>query len=164
MDFVNQNWPIISLVILVAGVAWRARGWVSSVDTKIENVEKGIKEISDFLGTVFRSTIVPNSPISLTDLGLEISKTLNASQWAKSEAIKLVREENLRSKKPSHYIIERHCFDIIEGRVEATPMQESVEKCAYKKGLKKQQVLDVLAVELRDALFEQLGMDKDANY
>lgn len=164
MDFVKENWQIISLVILVITVTWRVRGWTSSVDGRIENLEKAVKEVKNLLKSLFPSTTLTDSPINLTDLGKDISQELNASRWARSVALSLVHEEVPELKAFSHYEIQKYCFDIVEERAGLTEMGKQVEKSAYKKGLKKQQVLDVLAVELRDAIFEQLNMDKNANY
>ena len=97
-------------------------------------------------------------------MGEEISQELNASKWAKSVAISVVQRENRELKSRSHYGIQKYCFEIVEEKAGLTEMEKKVEESAYKRGLKKQNVLDVLAVELRDALFEQLKMDKDANY
>ena len=164
MGFVKENWQTISLGILVVTVTWSVRGWTSSIDGRIENLEKAVKEIKDFLKSIFPSTTLTNSPINLTDLGKDVSQELNASSWARSVALSLVNEEVPELKAFSHYEIQKYCFDIVEERAGLTEMGKQVEKSAYKKGLKKQQVLDVLAIELRDSIFERLNMDKNANY
>ena len=156
---------------------WRARGWVSSIgqrvgsleqrvgslDQRIGSLEKSVNEIKDFLKKLFPSTTSMSSPINLTSLGKEISEELNASRWAKSVATSLVHTEKQKFENSSHYEIQKYCFDNVEERAALTVMGKEVEKSAYKRGLKKQSVLDVLAVELRDALFEQLKMDKDVD-
>ncbi|MCY3986817.1 MAG: hypothetical protein OXF23_07260 [Candidatus Dadabacteria bacterium] len=64
----------------------------------------------------------------------------------------------------SHYQIQEYCFEIVEEKAKSADMENKIEESAYRKGLKKQDVLDVLASELRDAIFERLKMDKNADY
>ena len=164
MEWINNNWPVVCLIVLVIGITWRGRGWVSSLDKRFEGLEKSVNEIKDFLQSFFGSTLSIKSPIKLNSLGEEISQELNASKWAKSVAISLILREGDEFKNRSHYEIQKYCFDTVEEKARLTEMEKRVEDSAYKRGLKKQNVLDVLAVELRDALFEQLKMEKDVDY
>ena len=163
--FIENN-PTIVVGILVAlvGIAY----WAGSVRTDVNTLKVFMEEIRNDIKKIFErlpsSTTGGQSPINLTDLGKEISQELNAAQWAKSVAISLIHRERQELENSSHYEIQKYCFDLVEERAGLTPMGKEVEKSAYKRGLKKQQVLDVLAVELRDALFEQLKMEKDVDY
>ena len=84
MDFIKENWQAISFIVLIATVVWKVKGWTSSVDGRIENLEKAVKKIENLLKSLFPSTTLTNSPINLTDLGKDISQELDVPQWAKS--------------------------------------------------------------------------------
>ena len=169
----NYLWvfgAIIALVTLVNFILslsdrTEAKGkWRGSVDARLESLEKAVGEIADFLKSLFPTPLSIKSPINLNELGKEISDGLGAAKWAKSLALSLTRQENPELKNLSHYGIQKYCFDIVEERADRTEIGKKVEEWAYKKGLKKRQVLDVLAVELRDAIFDELKMDKNVDY
>ena len=105
MDYLADNiqWVILSVILatfsflIVIGVRiFRLGKWVGKVDndrincnTFIEEVRLDIKRIFERLPS---TAIVSDSPIRLTDLGEKISKHINATEWAKSEAEKLFKK------------------------------------------------------------------------
>ncbi|MYC40193.1 MAG: hypothetical protein F4X55_04175 [Candidatus Dadabacteria bacterium] len=161
MDFIKENWPIISLIFLIAGVTWKSRGWVSSIENDIGDLKKSVRKIEGFLKSLFPSTTSTNSPINLTDLGKKVSQEIQASEWAKQTAPGLI----VQVEGKSHYDIQEYCFEHVKRESVLTEeMDERVRSSAYNNGIEKWQVLRVLAIELRDTFFEQLKMDKNADY
>ena len=112
-----------------------------------------MKEIRDDIKQIFsRLPPVPvsnESPLQLTDLGKNISSTLKGRDWAKRTASELVKQ--IQDKKP--FEIQEFCFDYVQKEFKPTSDQdERIRACAYENGLKREQVLEVLVIELRDAI------------
>lgn len=110
------------------------------------------KDIKDILGKLGPSTTKTASPIQLTDLGQSVSEALGASAWAANRAEKLAD----RVGDAPAYDIQVLAFEYVEKEFtdETTDkaMDAKIKQCAYENGLKRSQVLDVLAIELRDRL------------
>ena len=146
--------------------------WEGSVNAKIESFEKfakdireELKEIRDDVKKIFErlpaKATASLSPVRLTDLGKKVSKEIKASNWVE----KVIHLAIPQVKGKDHYDIQEFCFEYVEQESVLTEkMNERVKFSAYDNGIEKRQVLRVLAIELRDALFEQLKMDKDVDY
>ena len=119
------------------------------------------KDIKDILGRLRPATVGTGSPTTLTDLGLSISQVLGASAWAERHAKILASQA---AGVPA-YRTEEIAFnyvgdkfkpdDAMEEADKSTPddaMEERIKQCAYENGINRRKVLDVLAIELRDAL------------
>ncbi len=160
LKFLNENWKGLSFLSMLILLLWRARGWVSSVDSRLTvvdsrltTVEKGLKEILDLFLKRGSPVAEGNSPLTLTDLGKEIAKELHALEWAR-EQTKTLAEEILGKQS---YEIEEFCFQYMRGQpVVSEEMNQRITKVAYEKGIARRDVLDVLALELRDELIAYL--------
>ena len=109
---------------------------------------EGIKAV---LGQLPSTAISDNSPLHLTDMGESISATLQAREWAERTAATL--GERVKGKRP--YEIQDLSFEYVKNEFKPTEKQEvEIRTCAYEKGVKRDIVLDVLAVELRDVLLK----------
>ena len=94
------------------------------------------------------------SPLKLTELGEEISQLLAADEWAKSAAPALVAK--VSGMRP--FEIQEFCSDFLRSNYSATSDQGlKIRACAYEYALTRNEVLNVLMVELRDELFRLLG-------
>ena len=177
----NYNWVFFALTSLTAIVAillnlYRSSKedgkWEGSISNRVKTLEDLIGEVREELGKIredinqiFRAfppdTVKRTSPIQLTDLGKKVSEETQASPWAKQTAPALTAQ----NRNKGHYDIQEFCLDYVKKEsVLSNEMDRRVKSSAYKNGIDKEQVLRVLAVELRNAIFEQLNMDKDANY
>ena len=146
--------------------------WEGSVTAKIESFEKfakdvreELREIRDDVKKIFErlpaQATASESPVPLTDLGKKISKEIEAPKWVEQVISSLVPQVNGKG----HYDIQEFCFEYVKGESVLTEkMDKRVKSSAYDNGIEKWQVLRVLAIELRDALFEQLKMDKNVDY
>ena len=105
--------------------------------------------IDDIFGSLPRTEIASGSPLTLTDLGRRISDCLNAKALAATIADSL--RERARGRKP--YQIQEMCFDYVKNDYDPpVEVVDAIGECAYEHGVKRDQVLNVLAVELRDKL------------
>jgi hypothetical protein len=109
--------------------------------------------IDDIFGRLPRAEITSGSPLTLTDLGRRISDCLNAKALAGTLADSL--RERVRGRKP--YQIHEMCFDYVKNDFDPpVEVVDAIGECAYEHGVKREQVLNVLAVELRDQLLSAL--------
>ena len=118
-----------------------------------------VDEIREDIKRIFRRlppvAVAERSPLGLTDLGQAISKDVEGVAWAIRTAPGL--EERIRGMEA--FEIQRLCFDhVAEPTSFGDAMTRAIQKCAYERGLKEEQVLRVLAIELRDKLLELAGM------
>ena len=85
----------------------------------------------------------------MTELGRTISNRLNADALVEELAAHL--QEKARGKQP--YEIQEMSFEFASNEYDPPDDVEALIKaCAYDNGLKRQQVLDVLAIVWRDKL------------
>ena len=96
------------------------------------------------------TTSTSGSPITLTDLGRKISARLDAGAIADS----LVPKTHNRVSGMHPYEVLEPCFDYIRGSEFAPPddVKALILQCAFDNGFNRDQVLDVIAIELRDRL------------
>ena len=118
------------------------------ISRKTSQDVEGIKAV---LGQLPSTAISDSSPLHLTDMGESISATLQARDWAERTAATL--GERVKGKRP--YEIQDLSFEYVKNEFKPTEEQEvEIRTCAYEKGVKRDIVLDVLAVELRDVLLK----------
>ena len=130
--------------------------WKGRVDSSLDTIKTTLKEIRDDVKQIFErlprpssSLFTDNSPLRLTDLGRSISETLGAPQWAAEVAPSLKN----RVKDMVAYDIQEFCRTYVYREFQPTPDQEEkIKACAYENALDRREVLDVLAIELRDVL------------
>ncbi len=163
---------VVALVLPLFRSTKQDGKWEGSVNTKIETLEKlmdevreDIRDIKNNILDIFKrlpaKAISSESPMTLTDLGEKISKEIQASAWAKQTAPSLA----IQNRGKGHYDIQEFCLIYVEEKSNLSEeMDRKVKASAYNNGIEKEQVLKVLAVELRNVIFEELNMDKDANY
>ena len=105
--------------------------------------------IDDIFGRLPRTEVAGTSPLALTDLGRRISDCLNAKALASTIADSL--RERARGRKP--FEIQEMCFKYVKEEYDPpVEVVDAIGECAYEQGVKRDQVLNVLAVELRDRL------------
>ena len=105
---------IVAAVVAAAALIFKIGRWVGSVDSDrdkfrafMEEVRSDIKEI---LGRLPPVPVAGGSPIQLTDLGRDISKTLQARAWAERTAAML--GERVKGKSP--YEVQGICYDYVK--------------------------------------------------
>lgn len=96
------------------------------------------------------------NPLKLTDLGHAISKDVEGVAWAIRTAPDLEGQvDGLEA-----FEIQRFCFDYAaESGTFDDAMTRAIQKSAYERGVREEQVVRVLAIELRDKLLELAGLE-----
>lgn len=159
MDWISEHPGWFTLILAVASLIFFAGRWVGGINDLKDTVGTAISEIRDDIKKIFERlpppTISQTSPLKLTDLGRDISGEVNASQWADTNSKRLM--ERLRGKKP--FEIQEFCFKYVKGaEFKPTPETENaIRESAYNHGTTVDQVKDVFAIELRDALLSLTG-------
>lgn len=145
---------------LVAGLNrfWYWRGQVDSdraafnkfmteVGAKIDNIQEKLHEL---LGAV-RGVSKPGSPLELTELSRKVANFLE------SKGIFQNIDPDLRNltdgKQP--YEIHDICFNYIHKMKLSPEMDDVIRSCVYENGVKRDDVLEVMAIELRDRLLPE---------
>ncbi len=150
---VNVDAPLVILLVFVlGGLVWLSK-WIGSVNEHKSTVAEFMKEIRADIKRIFRrlpsKTLAQESPIRLTPLGEEIAKALDAPTWAERQAGSL--RGRVAGKAP--YRVQDVAFEF--ARYEYRPDEQfeiKLEAVAYTNGVTKEEVLDVLAIALRDEL------------
>ena len=130
------------------------RAGIDEIRTDIGQIRAGIDEIRTDIKGIFErigsATAIGESPIKLTELGQEISARLDAGEIAES----LVPQFRARVSGMLPYEVQELCFNYMNGDefVPHDDVRTLILQCAFDKGLKRKQVLDVIAIELRDRL------------
>ena len=143
------------LVVFFIGAAILSIGvWVGGVNADrkdfkgfMKDVRKDLNKIISLLAKVEKK----DSPTTLTALGNDISRMINAKVIAKNLSVKLA--EKVKTMTP--YEIQEFCADYISNDFKPSPDElVSLGNCAYKKGLPIESVYRVIVIELRDKLLE----------
>ena len=119
-----------------------------------------LDEIREDIKKIFRRLppveATGSSPLRLTDLGHAISTDVGGVAWAIRTAPDL--EDQVEGMEA--FEIQRFCFDhIAEADKFDDAMRRAILKSAYERGVREEQVLRVLAIELRDKLLALAGLE-----
>ena len=158
----------ISAIILTVSALATIFIWVGRMiefkgDTKpiLDDIRDKVNHI---LGKIDSPVVRSQSPLSLTELGQSVSGDLGAKLWA-SEKSKQV-QNLIQGSRP--YRIQRFCFDAVRRENKEAlglphdfiddDMNTKIEDCAFNRGLSLQNIQEVLAIELRDAILDLEGI------
>ena len=148
--------------ITVATVFLRVGSWVERTNTDISNLQKVFDEIQQVL-TMIAERLPPKatssqSPRQLTTLGTRIAIDLDASDWADKTYEQFMNE----ARQMNPYQIQEFCQSFVFDNEKFKPdakLQEELESCAFNSGLNVNQVLEVLAIVLRNKLLDELEIE-----
>ena len=119
-----------------------------------EDIKKIHEKINKILGHIDKTTVSSGSPLHLTELGEKISGEIQARQWAEKTATEFT--EKVRDKQP--YEIQEICFEHVREKFKPdSDLDSKIGTAAYENGIKRDEVLNVLAIELRDVLMAYLN-------
>ncbi len=156
---------LAALLLWIGGM----RTWTKKTDQLCEKTENILGDIRDkvnqIIGKLDSPVVQVKSPLSLTELGENISLELRAKSWAEEKHLEIL--EHLRGKGP--YEIQGFCFDAVRGEYIPTlppdfiskEMKRKMQDCAFYRGIALNHVQDVLAIELRNAVLKKLGIALD---
>ena len=157
----NTNWvylgAIITGIVAFVSLVFACGNWYGRVNSDRKSFKDFMAEVRDDIKEILKRlppvVTTKSSPIRLTELGKSISNELEALTWAKQTATLL--QNRVVGKHP--YEIQNFCFDYVaKESVLPEGMNEKIKSCAYENGITTEQVLEVLAVELRDELLERM--------
>ena len=150
-------WTLAGLALVAAANRfwyWRGRidgdrgaikKFVAEIGAKIDNIQENLHEL---LGTA-RAVSKPGNPRTLTELGNKVDEFLESKGIFRD--IEPLLSDRIHGMLP--YQIHDACFEYIDGELEPSPEMEAViRSCAYENGVKREDVLEVMAIELRDRL------------
>ena len=159
-------WTLVGLAIVAAaGRFWYWRGQVDSdrdkfknfmteVGRKIDRIQEKTDRIQENvheLMRVTRSVSKPGSPLTLTELGKKVSNCLKSKDIIQN--MEPILSDRVHEKQP--YEIHDICFDYVQDELQPSPeMEVAIRSCAYENGVKYDDVLEVMAIELRDRLLQ----------
>ena len=87
-----------------------------------------------------------------------MSETLHGKDWAR----KIAKEIGEEVVGLSPYDVQEFCSNYVHKVLEPDEEQETrIKQCAYEHGVKREQVLNVLAIELRDVFLGHIGASPD---
>ena len=151
-----HGWYITALVTLfLALVGSIAAGafWAGKIQEHKGIVEKFMAEIGADIKKILER-LPPNTstheiPVKLPELGETVSSHMVAKEWAKEAAWDLVDE----SAGKKEYEILRNCQSYVQDdSLLNSSLDCNIAEVAYEHGIREDQVRDVFAIELRDAL------------
>lgn len=162
-EFLNS--PLVLIPVLaVIGLVFAIGKWVGGVNEHKRGIEQGFadqrKALSDFMSEIRNdiknilsrlppATVAGGSPLRLTELGQAVSDALDVSAWAERTAPTL----SARTQGKQPHEIQDLCFAyIVEEFQPDEDMDTKINASAYENGIEREQVLRVLAIELRDKL------------
>ena len=157
---------IVPIVFAVLGAVIALTRWMTKVDedrnkfkTFIDKMEVKWELIQDKLESIgrdlarieaTRNTTEKASPLKLTDLGCKVSEQLGATEWARETATELRSEvEGMEA-----YEISAYSRDYVDNTKLPDEIDVRIAVCMGEHEIDEHQVLDVLFVELCDALLE----------
>ena len=108
-------------------------------------------DIKGILKGLSPSVIASGSPLRLTELGKKVSDSINAAALADKLAETLRTE--IVGKLP--YEIQEMASTHVKEWTPPDDVDRRIKSAAYENGLKKSQILDVIAIELRDKLLQE---------
>ena len=141
----------------IEGLEQKFEGRFDKINEKFDKIDERFDKI--YFHLVSNSTVSRTSPLSLTELGRQVSEEINGKNWAKRQAERLGAQV---LDKTEHF--EMHDIASAYVHKEYEPEKDEARdwrRCAYMNGIEVAAVMEVLVVELRDALIEQFLEDTD---
>ena len=124
-----------------------------------EGMNKTHEKLDNIIDHDYKGTFASESPIHLNELDEKISGEIQARQWAEKAATEFI--EKVRDKQP--YEIQEMCFEHIQKTFKPdSELDAKIGTAAYEHGIKRDKVLAVLVIELRDVLLKSIKQ-KDRN-
>lgn len=121
---------------------------LSSIDVTLGNIDGDLKALMRGASSL---TVERGSTLRLTELGRNVSQSVDARALAEQLVVDLL--DDVFDLEP--YDVQTFCFDYINEKFELSAEdRDRFKACAFDNGIDLHQVLDVLAIELRDILLD----------
>ena len=145
----------IAVFTLVVNNRAEDRGvWKGEVNRDREAFHNFMDEIREKLEQIFerlppRRLLDSESPLKLTEFGQEVSNQVKGKAWASEQAQKI--SDDLSDA--GEYEIQERCLSHVWLQYENDDELKNIyRQCAYDNGVKVDQIVEVVSVELRDAV------------
>ena len=152
-------WLSVATVLVCIGI------WVGTVSTGLKTTRGALTEIRSDIRDIRhdvasllrgllpdRSLLTNDSPLRVTALGEKIARQIGAEEVV----TQMARHVRPRVIGKSEYEVQEECFSYLRDQYRPQHnVEERILKSAYDHGLSRGQVIDVLAVMLRDELLKQ---------
>lgn len=153
-----MGWVVVILAALSAAVAmgkWMgsvgeftkdAKGTFDTIKDKLEEVSTNLTILVDRSRT---QTLDRGSRLRLTELGQRVAKEVDAESMMAQIAVDIAG----RAFDKEPYDVQNLCFEYVRNEYKPSKADDDLLKeCAFENGIDIQQVLDVLALVLRDMI------------
>ena len=150
----------VAAAIVIGGVLVSIGIWIGSVNANLKTFKDAVGEIKEavdkirdttnsVLHELTSKTLAPGSPLEPNELGKKVSEAIGVPSIVKGLAAGL--SEKAEGKHP--YDIQELCFNFVRDDYEPSDeVEKNIKEFAYKNGISRADVMDVLAVELRDEI------------
>ena len=170
-EYLSNDVSLLIAIILVIG-------WCFAIHLKIKDLEPLRKNASSILAVVkkvekINETLINrygkdvtriDSPVSLSDYGIELSKKINAPSIVTEYAPKLTQKA--KEKHMNRYQIQKNSFTLAKQALENL---EKIDKkrfdrlanLAYEEGIEIESLIKILGLELRDEVLKSVNRTAD---
>ena len=150
-----------ALAIAFATAVFKGAAWYGAVNSDRDSFREFMQEVRNDIKAILLKLSPPvaesGSPIRLTDLGERISGEVGARGIARE----LLDDVLPQVRGKSAYDIQEFCFDRLNER--DLPLSEAqvdgIKQCAFDNGVETLSVRRVIAIELRNLVLGQLGLE-----
>lgn len=156
-DWITDPRTIIAVVAATVSAIGGIGYWVGQVNSDRKSFKEFMVEVREKLDKIFWNLPGPltglGSPVKLTELGEKAAKRIDAYAWAG----RVAPEHADRVKGKKEYQVYKVCQEYVEEVFRTGQPPELVEKSietAYEHGTHVSQVMNLLAVVLRDELLK----------
>ena len=159
----SNPWAWIIIALTLGGIVFKVGQWVGAVNTDRTDLKAAVEQIREDIKKLLlwlpSKTLDTDSPLKINDLGKTVSDEIDVPAIIRPIAATL--RARMLGKLP--YDIQELCFDFIRDEYKpANEVENAIKRCAYDHGIDRAEVLDVLAIELRDQLLAKPGVALDA--
>ena len=150
----------VGLVATLVVIAFKVGKWTGGVNTSLTAFKEAVVEIRGDIKKILQwipsKTVDSDSPLKLTTVGGKVSKSIDAPSIVKGLATDL----RVKADGKLPYDIQELCFDFIRDEYKPSDeIEKNIKQCAYENGIDVAEVMDVLAIELRDEVLRLIGQN-----
>ena len=155
-------WVVLGLAVAFGTAAVKFARWTGRVDSSLDTLAKAVAEIREDIKKLLHGqpskTVTAGSPLRLTELGRKISEDLDAASIVDG----LVSGLRYQAEGKHAYDIQELSFNFVRDEYEPSAgIDARIKQCAFENGIDRDEVLDVLAIELRDKLIALADLAPD---
>ena len=164
-EWVDASANVVIAVLGVGGLIFWIGQWVGRINERNSDFRKTMEGIGTDVGSIkeiavrhFSNVSQSASPAKLTDFGKQVSAGAGAPAWAKQVANEMAKHY----RGLEAFEVDQQARDIANRR-QTPETKRVVAKAMYEYALDEASVRSILAIELRDAILRQLGIEPPAS-